>query len=151
MSEQRQNPLQVGGSVGSSSMTEREQYDRLLELEGGCVHDWGDFSDNGSPRYFCKRQGCGAAHYKLNPPAVGDGHQMTLGEMARLWAKLNRADGHPMVSGVLLVCDHGTPDEPCGEWAANVRGSSAKGRQRYNTPEAALAAALLAAVDGERA
>ena len=129
-------------------MIPQEQNDRLLELAGGCRHGWGDFSDDGITRYFCKRQGCNASHYWTDPPAVGDGHQMTLGEMVRLAAKLwpdaeitmNHHDGYAVRDAVhkawwdVDLCPHD--------------GRDFLGVGESEDIELALAAAILAAVDG---
>jgi hypothetical protein len=119
--------------------------DRMLELAGGCRHEWGNFSDDGMTRYFCKRQGCGASHYGLKPPAVGDGHQMTLGEMVRLWTDL-RGEHRP------AACEIGRwPDGDNSRWVAMVTDGVVVRRSAFgDTPESALAAAILAAVDGEQ-
>lgn len=81
--------------------------DKMLKLMGGCEHIWGDFSDNGMTRYFCKRPGCGASNYESNPPTVGDGHEPTTDELlallsavypgkfvtANFWQCINPGDG----------------------------------------------------------
>ena len=125
--------------------------DRLLELAGGCVHVWQTVFDTenvlgriDSVRYpvcaECGMSGRSWGHKKADMPAVGDGHQMTLGEMVRLWAKLY---DHSASCEVWLWEDG---------WRAKVGGivwsnppERLEREADADTPEAALAAAILAA------
>ena len=127
-----------------SDLVRREQNDRLLELAGGCRHEWGDWIITRIAK--CAR--CGVGWYPrwregedwADLPAVGDGHQMTLGEMVRLWAKLY---DHSASCEVWLWEDG---------WRAKVGGivwsnppERLEREADADTPEAALAAAILAA------
>ena len=93
--------------------------DKMLRLMGGCVHEWGDFSDNGMTRHFCKKQGCGASWYGpsyMPRPAVGDGHEPTMEELCALVDKLWPADPtkkYPSQSIELWR-------SPNGEWVATL-------------------------------
>jgi len=76
-----------------------EQNDRLLELMGERRHEWeaieayrGDLSGLYWVKGTC-RKGCGRLSFHsesliTTPPAVGDGHDVTLGEMIDLTHKL---------------------------------------------------------------
>ena len=127
-------------------MTEREMYDRLLELAyagtpRGCRHEWVRVSDADEPyqMFVCR---CGWEGGDEEAPAVGDGSQMSLGELVRLAKKLGLGniflnwldDGRCWVQ----VGYHPTCFEAMGE-AFDLH------------EELALAAAILAAVDGEQA
>ena len=110
--------------------------DRLLELAGGCRHWWiVDVPEYGHAH--CHKCKCGYdPQYEDLRPAVGDGHQMTLGEMVRLaLTKVNceiifRADGVSLYD----------LDEDEEFWQPV---------KTLDELPAALAAAILAAVDGE--
>ena len=123
-------------------MSEREMYDRLLELAGECRHEWGEFDQSGGVRHWCK---CGASwHGDFYGPraTVGDGRQMDLGEMVRLWEKLKGWDVRPIVN---IEANVG------GEWHVGVIGEyDEEAYGRAATPELALAAAIIAAVDGAK-
>ena len=130
-------------------MTEREMYDRLLELAGGCRHEWGEGEWYRTPmvsdQWLFRCAKC-SKWYRPDPdaeaPAVGDGSQMSLGELVRLAKKLGLGniflnwldDGRCWVQ----VGYHPTCFEAMGE-AFDLH------------EELALAAAILAAVDGEQA
>ena len=124
-----------------------EQNDRLLELAGGCRHEpklvWPIHTDGAEAYTKCKKCGMEWDVYDVAPyPAVGDGHAMDLGEMVRLWVKL-RPNDRPTVRLAL---------QANGVWMADAVGEfDAEGIGEAATPEAALAAAIIAAVDGEKA
>ena len=125
-----------------------EQNDRLLELAGGCRHEWRRVNEIDEPQMFvCRR--CGCEDYET--PTVGDGHQMTLGEMFRLGDKLNRElwGGKATVyiwtqNGIFKA----SVQIECESWE---QGDDYYESDDCDDPEAALAAAILAAVDGEKA
>ena len=128
--------------------------DRLLELDGGCVHEWvreSDFAtwnpvtDYTRQKWWtckkCEKPMGGKVTETVDLPAVGDGHEMSLGEMVRLWAKLRPATERHSTPAVRLVADIE------GRWYATVAG---KHEAIADTPEAALRSAILAAVDGAK-
>ena len=118
-----------------------EQNDRLLELAGGCRHDF-PHKYRDEPCTKCRAKWWAWNQFPSDPdrnPAVGDGHAMDLGEMVRLCEKLWPNDWFYQAG---MVADkHGAwlTLPGCGDW----HGCGA-------TPEAALAAAIIAAVDGEK-
>ena len=78
-----------------------EQNDRLLELAGGCRHEWVDVPRSWREHNWTVREcaKCNAPRYLIPDdwddgypeswePAVGDGHAMDLGEMVRLAHRL---------------------------------------------------------------
>lgn len=129
-----------------------EQNDRLLELAGegtpqGCRHEpklvWPIHTDGAEAYTKCKKCGMEWDVYDVAPyPAVGDGHQMPLGELVRLVEKL-----WPGAAAVVyrdgpyigIIAKPGV--DP---YVNGIVGNGA-------SPEAALAAAIIAAVDGEKA
>ena len=124
-------------------MTEREMYDRLLELAyagtpRGCRHEWVRVSDADEPyqMFVCR---CGWEGGDEEAPAVGDGSQMSLGEMAEWWI-----GNHGDQADIRLLDD---PDT--GERVAQVyscaEGLSGEGRGKRL--ELALGYALCAALD----
>ena len=121
-----------------------EQNDRLLELAGGCRHDF-PHKYRDEPCTKCRAKWWAWNQFPSDPdrnPAVGDGHAMDLGEMVRLWVKL-RPNDRPTVRLAL---------QANGVWMADAVGEfDAEGIGEAATPEAALAAAIIAAVDGEKA
>ena len=134
-----------------------EQNDRLLELAGGCRHEWGSekrsWRDMEWDTPVCLK--CGVTQWwvtedHITLPAVGDGHMMDLGEMVRLAIEIEDRLGG--LVEVKFSCD-----EPgwCAvmHWYDGKRFHSIMGGplRDNNTPEAALAAAIIAAVDGEKA
>ena len=123
-------------------MIPSEQNDRLLELAGGCRHEWRQV---GRHSFLCCK--CDKWQGEAGDAAVGDGHQMTLGEMVRLVDKL-----WPTAASIeFCFCERwGDPSvilrTPCSLDARFVLAEVGDG----DTPEAALAAAILATVDGAK-
>ena len=140
-------------------MSDREMYDRLLELAGECRHEWGEFDQSGGVRHWCK---CGASwHGDFYGPraAVGDGRQMSLGEMWRLWAKVGGTTATVSLSWDYRV-DRAFPAQiHTAKVERRLPPSTDTGRTSWkweaaqrqgDTPELALAAAIIAAVDGAK-
>ncbi len=128
-------------------MTEREQNDRLLELAGGCRHEWRRVNEIGEhPLFVCRR--CGCEDYTTC--AVGDGHTLTLGELFHLADKLNRELWGGKATVYVWMQDgvyKASVQIQCESWDD---GDAYYESDDYDTPDQALAAAILAAVDGAR-
>lgn len=130
-------------------MTDTELNDRLLELAGGCRHEWvcapgiGNEECGLSYRLIGVCKSCDMIWtWRTNPPAVGDGHGMTMEELVLLAQSL-------WGGGVACVVYRDV-----ASWIGIIAG---EGEDPYadgivglgSTPALALGAALLAAVDGE--
>ena len=123
-----------------------EQNDRLLELAGGCRHDF-PYKFRDEPCTKCRAKWWVFSQFPTDHddnPAVGDGHAMDLGEMVRLWGT---QCPNNMPSWVHLRWRGGQFMATVG---CGIR-SKPTGCGYGATPEAALAAAIIAAVDGEKA
>ena len=119
-----------------------EQNDRLLALAGGCRHEAVRVNDIDEHSLFVCRQ-CGCEDHAL--PAVGDGHAMDLGEMYRLAKSLGFTEIH-----IRQLDIEGLP-KVMACVMRDYRNVHEHNQPGYGpTPEAALAAAIIAAVDGER-
>ncbi len=134
-------------------MTDREMYDRLLELAGECRHEW---IEKPELRRVCNEwtitvcAKCGLHRNEITNPigvtaAVGDGREMDLGEMVRLWAKLR---------GNLAACT--VMERGSGGWIARVdwlrqRNGMVGGERTAEgtAPELALGRAIVAAAEGK--
>jgi len=137
-------------------MSELTDNDRLLELAGGCVHEWSDWAVT----RIAKCAQCGEQWYPdwrenedwSDLPAVGDGHMMNLGEMVRLVCNLHGDDVSVEIAHLPIE-----EVDPAYGWVANIYGNGHNGKavvdcygRGTDTPESALRAAILAAVDGAR-
>jgi hypothetical protein len=166
----------------SHSSSEREQNDRLLELAGGCRHEYYVAEVTESPmtgkRTYHHRMGCRkCGPHPISPfsdyaepyqtvryspqrqelieqysclPAVGDGHTMTLGELFHLADKLNRELWGGKATVYVCMQDgvyKASVQIQCESWDD---GDAYYESDDYDTPDQALAAAILAAVDGAR-
>ena len=121
-------------------MIPQEQNDRLLELAGECRHEWIE-AEHGY-RFVCRK--CGRDWLcddpdEPEPPTVGDDIDMTLGEMVRLAEKR-----WPCVS---IVWNSGL-NQVTLRWVD--KGHRCVFHGAGTCLELALAAAILAAVDGAR-
>jgi len=134
-------------------VNEREMYDRLLELAGECRHAW----DHGRKesicvlcRYALWTPGVRAEDQEL--PVFGDGRKMSLGEMVRLWNRLGGSLATVSLSWDYRV-DRAFPEAiHSAKVERQLRPSSRRQAEKRqgDTPELALAAAIIAAMDGAK-
>ena len=111
--------------------------DKMLRLMGGCEHDWEYHTNNLVSWHICKRCGANFPFQPVFLPAVGDGHEPTMEELAEVWPNL-----HPDEFTEIQLWR----DPHDGEWTCNVLiGMTTKGMGYDNSPTIALASALDAA------
>jgi hypothetical protein len=131
-------------------LTDREMYDRLLELAGECRHEWVEIARpwavwSVNHKYivsaYCNKHGEREEFYtndpKDAPPAVGDGREMGMGEMMGL-ARAKRYGS---------IYSRWYEDDCWVDIGYDIWAHGCAGRGSGTTPELALGRAIVDAMD----